>query len=118
MVLSTSAFCQDFYKISKTVFQIYNGRNWVENRVTYPEGLFVIIKSNEITITNKKESKFIIYGDYEESRFESHTTYTWNCYDEEGKSCICMLKVPKYNNTICFTFMYDNYCFDYIGQKQ
>lgn len=117
--VTTNCFSQDFYKVKKSILQVHNGYEWVDKKVLYPDGMFIIVKDSEIKITNRSESKYITYGDVKEKRFTTHTTYIWDCYNEDGKDCLFMMKISnRETNDVSFNFVFGDFTYEYIAERQ
>ena len=106
---------QDFYKVDMCTYQIYTEENgWVVKQTTYPENIFVIIKNNNIKITNSSKSSYVTFGEPKKTVYERHTATSWDSYDDEGKNCKVMIKtMNNESNLATLTILYDGFCFEY-----
>lgn len=97
----------------------YINEQWVDKDYTYPNKMFVIVEGYNVKITNESESKFILYGEMETSTYSTHTTYSWDCYDKDGRSCRFILKKSN-GGTSTISILYSEllYCFQYSVENQ
>jgi hypothetical protein len=102
MLLSAITYCQDFNKVYRASYLVYENNAWVTKKDNYPETMFVILNKEKITITSESEQSFVVYGDNSEKKYSTHTCTTWNCYDSKGVQCQFLMK--RFNDGI-YVFM-------------
>ena len=117
LIISTFCYSQSYNKISKCVFIKYDGTQWVDKDVNYPEKIFVILNHNEVSITNEAQTKIITYGDAEKKKYEDGEVSMWDAYDGDGKNCVFMMKYFYGTRTIVYTLAYlkQGYGFQYYS---
>lgn len=115
ILISAITFSQTFYKVSKCSYSTYDNDRWTTQQNTYPERMFVIMNKSNVKITNEVESNFIMYGEVETKNYSTHTAYTWDAYDKEGKQCSLIFKISKNDASgNCYlSVLYGLYCFEY-----
>jgi hypothetical protein len=96
--ISTFSYSQSFNKIYKCVCIKFENKKWIEYKTSYPDNIFVILKDNEVIITNESECKLVTYGVPEITQTKDGQLTTWDAYDWEGRSCLFMMK-NFYNST-------------------
>jgi hypothetical protein len=115
-LISLCSYSQKFNKVVQCRYTIYDYAisDWKIVDINYPDNMFIIIKNKEITITNKSESAYKIYGEPKEREYETHSAMEWGAYDKDGNPCAFMVKMSKSNkDTMWMYFIYDGYSFDY-----
>jgi hypothetical protein len=110
---------QDFYKVSEVSYETYRNEKWNADQTTYPENMFLIMEGSTIKITDASNSKYVTYGKPTHREYSTHTATWWNAYDNDGKSCIAMIKASNDNRDSYFVcFMYDKYMYSYVISYQ
>ena len=116
ILLTNIAFSQNFNKVYKSSYLIYEYGKWQTQQSLYPEGLYIILDGNEIKITNNKESKYITYGIPEKTKTDEYEYSIWNAYDKEGNSCSFIMKKFYNSDGFIMSFVYKYYAFEYITE--
>ena len=114
------AYSQSFNKVIKSSYSEYYNGEWVTKLKQYPEGLYITMKGNDITINNDADSHYITQGDYKKDEYDSHICYTWNCINKTGESCLFMLKMAKDKSwtMVAFVFSEKHEMYEYLIDKQ
>lgn len=86
-----TSFSQTFDKVRKALYYTYEKEQWVAGTPTYPERMFIIIKGNDIKITNQSNSRYITYGDNRKENTKDYDSDTWDAYDQDGSTCTVMI---------------------------
>lgn len=117
MLVSTS-FSQNFEKVYQMTTMSFDKvkKEWVEQNVTYPSGIYVMLKGSEVIITSDYQQRIYTYGEAQENDYPTHKSYTWKAIDKSGINCKFIFKVFK-NGTIVYMFLYDGACVEYVMQK-
>lgn len=118
LFMTTISLSQSFDKVEKAIFYTYKYGDWVTEKTTYPEGMFVIMNGYEIKITNQNESKFITYGIPKKENTSEYESNTWDAYDKDGDRCLFVM--TKYYNTDGYSIfiMYNKMALQYIISKK
>ena len=86
-IVITSANAQTADKIIKAIVWVKDKGEWVVNKRTYPETMYVVMVENDIRISNASDSRYITYGNPRKENTEDYDSRTWDAYDEESKKC-------------------------------
>lgn len=107
LVLTLISYSQSFYKIVISSKSEFKNEKWVNVGTKRPVDEFVIVNETNITIGTYK---FKVYGDYEKTEYEKHTTYTWKCINGEGGKCYFMMKLfkPEVTKNVLYSIIYDS----------
>jgi len=107
LTLTLLSYSQSFYRVVRSAKCEYENNEWVTKHTSRPTDEFVIVNKTNITIS---KYKFKVYGEYEKSISNDHTTYTWNCINGEGKKCYFMMKLfkPEVTKNVLYCIVYDS----------
>ena len=118
VMISSSTYSQLFYKVTKATVMYFENDEWVRKEPKHPQRMYVIIKGNVISITNKAESKYVVNGDGETVRHTNHKTVEFNGWDGDGNGITILIKRPyeseKYATTITVLHDDDLYAVEYV----
>jgi len=114
LFMTFTSFSQSFQKVAKAVAYSYINNEWVTDRTTYPETMYVIINGSEIKVTNKTESKYITYGYPKKENTSEYESNTWDAYDQDGDPC--SFSMTRYYETEGYSIfvMYKRVAVQYI----
>lgn len=120
LFISAMCFCQGINKVYRSSYSKFDGQRWVEKRVMYPEFLYITIKDNDIRINNESNRHFVYFGEPEKNDYDTHSCFTWNCIDDDGKSCLFMLKRYRKDDTMVMSFVYssESVMFEYVIENK
>lgn len=118
IAFTVSAFSQSFKRVEKMTLIIYDKDKgeWVDDKVTYPKGLNVMIKGSEIIITNEYEQRVYTYGECQKNMYSTHATYSWDALDKEGTKCRFIMK-RFFDGAVIYMFIYEFMGIEYLMEK-
>jgi hypothetical protein len=118
IAFTVSAFSQSFKKVHRMALITYDKDKgeWVEDKVSYPNGLHVMIKGSEIIITSQSEQRVFTYGECEKNVYPKHITYSWDALDKEGTKCRFIMKHFS-DGAVVYMFIYQFMGIEYLMEK-
>lgn len=113
------AFSQEFYKIERASLFLYVDEAWKNVATEYPANMFLNINGSDIRFNNDDKSHYKTYGNSEKTTYQTHTCYSWNCMDKEGKDCTFLIKKFKDGTKIvCFLYSFDRKLYEYTIENE
>ena len=117
-LFTLTSFSQEFKKVQRMTVISYDEQkgDWVDDRTTYPQTLYVKIKGSEIIITSDYQQRIYTYGNVEENNYTTHVTYTWSALDKDDKPCKFIMKHFK-TGEIIYMFIYNGVGVEYLMEN-
>lgn len=97
ILLSAIAVAQTPYKVLQASSIKWDGYNWNKIKKNFPENMYIVIDGSTISINNDSKSKFFTYGEVEEKKYNTHTSYSWSAIDSKADDCTIIMKMPVSN---------------------
>ena len=119
MLLVTASFAQEFVKVKRMTTISYDNykQDWVDGESTYPSSIYVMIKGSQIIITSAYEQRIYTYGNPEETKYPTHSAYTWSALDKKGDKLKFIIKIFG-TGQIVYMFLYNGIGVEYLMDNQ
>jgi hypothetical protein len=107
---------QTYIVLKATAYQWEDNKWKAVQENAHPIGMFIERRENKLIIANEGSSVYSIHGDSVYQKTDNCETIRWQAYDKYGTDCYFVSSHCTIGDT--FTFIFENYLFEYSIRKE